>query len=66
MQIDKHAPFPSGISVEIHIRPDQHAPVYISRAMVCWEKNAHVGLEFEKLSELEVATLTRLLWSLSS
>ncbi len=59
-----HVPY--GTPVEIHIRPDQHAPVYVSSAIVCWGKNSHSGLAFEKLSELEVATLTRLLWSLSA
>jgi hypothetical protein len=55
---------PSGISIELHIRPDQHSPVYISRAVVCWERESVVGLAFKELSELEAATLTRLLWSL--
>ena len=57
---------PSGVSIELHIRPDQHAPVYISRAVVCWERESVVGLAFKELPELEAATLTRLLWSLSS
>lgn len=26
---------PSGIPIEIHIRPDQHAPIYVPRAVVC-------------------------------
>jgi hypothetical protein len=55
---------PSGISIELHIRPDQHSPVYISRALVCWERESVVGLAFKALSDLEAATLTRLLWSL--
>jgi hypothetical protein len=57
---------PSAISLEIHIRPDQHSPVYISRAVVRWEKDTVFGLEFKELPELEATTLTRLLWSLSS
>ena len=56
---------PPGIPIELHIRPDQHAPVYISRAVVCWEGNSVFGLAFKELPELEAATLTRLLWSLS-
>jgi hypothetical protein len=56
---------PYGISIELHIRPDQHAPVYISRAVVCWEMDSVFGLAFKELPELEAATLTRLLWSLS-
>ena len=57
---------PTGTAVELHIRPDQHAPVYISRAVVCWERESAVGLAFKELPELEAATLTRLLWSLFS
>ena len=57
---------PSGIPIELHIRPDQHSPVYISRAVVCWERESVFGLEFKELPELEEATLTRLLLLLSS
>ena len=57
---------PSAIPIEIHIRPDQHSPVYISSAVVRWEKDTVFGLEFKELPELESATLTRLLLLLSS
>ena len=57
---------PSGTPIEIHIRPDQHSPVYISSAVVRWERDSVFGLEFKELPELEATTLTRLLWSLSS
>ena len=55
---------PSDIRIEIHIRPDQHAPVYVSSAVVCWERDCVFGLAFKELPELELATLTRLLWLL--
>jgi len=57
---------PSGIPIELHIRPDQHAPIYVSSAVVCWERDSVFGLAFKELPALEAATLTRLLWSLSS
>jgi hypothetical protein len=57
---------PPDIPIEIHIRPDQHAPIYISKAVVRWEKGSVFGLEFKELPPLEAATLTRLLWLLSS
>ena len=57
---------PSGTPIEIHIRPNQHSPVYISSAVVRWERDSVFGLEFKELPELEASTLTRLLWSLSS
>jgi hypothetical protein len=57
---------PSNIPIEIHIRPDQHSPIYIPKAIVCWEGDSVFGLEFKELPELESATLTRLLWSLPS
>lgn len=59
-------PIPPNIPIEIHIRPDQHAPVYVSSAVVCWEKDSVFGLAFKELPELESATLTRLLWLLPS
>ena len=40
---------PPDIPIEIHIRPDQHAPVYVSRAVVRWERNSVFGLEFKDL-----------------
>jgi hypothetical protein len=57
---------PSDRPIEIHIRPYQHSPVYISRAVVRWARDSGFGLEFKEIPELESATLTRLLWSLPS
>ena len=57
---------PSDIPIEIHIQPDQHSPIYIPKAVVCWEGDPAFGLEFKELPELESATLTRLLWTLRS
>ena len=57
---------PSDIPIEIHIRPDQHSPIYISKAVVRWREDPAFGLEFKELPELESATLTRLLLLLSS
>ena len=55
---------PSGTPMELHIRPDQHAPVYVPGAIVRWVGDSAFGVEFNELPELEAATLTRLLWSL--
>ena len=55
---------PSGIPLELHIRPDHHSPIYVSRAVVCWEGESAFGLAFKEIPELEAATLTRLLWTL--
>lgn len=57
---------PSGIPIELHIRPDQHTPIYVPSAVVRWEGNSVFGLEFKEVPELESATLTRLLWTLRS
>ena len=57
---------PPDIPIETHIRPDQPAPVYVSSAVVRWERDSVFGLEFKDLPALESATLTRLLWSLPS
>ena len=40
---------PSNVPIEIHIRPDQHAPVYISGAVVCGERDSVFGLAFRGL-----------------
>ena len=52
---------PSDTPIEIHIRPDEHSPVYVPSAVVRWVGDATFGVEFKVLSELESATLTRLL-----
>ena len=57
---------PSGIPIEIDIRPDQHSPIYVPSAVVCWAGDSVFGLEFKEVPELESATLTRLLLLLSS
>jgi hypothetical protein len=56
----------SGIPIEIHIRPDQHSPIYIPSAVVRWIGGSAFGVQFKELPELETATLTRLLWTLRS
>ena len=56
----------SGSPIELHLRPDQHTPVYIPRAVVCWARNSTLGVQFNEISELELATLTRLIWTLRS
>lgn len=55
---------PSGISLEIHIRPDQHSAIYVPRAVVRWVGATAFGVQFNQVPELELATLTRLLWTL--
>lgn len=47
---------PSGIPLEVQIRPAPHSPIYVSTA----------GLTFNELPELESSKLTRLLWSCTS
>jgi PilZ domain len=55
-----------GIPIEIHIRPDQHSPIYIPSAVVCWIGGSAFGVQFKELPELETTTLTRLLWTVRS
>ena len=57
---------PSGITIEIHIGPDDHSPMYVPSAVVCWGRDSVFGREFKEVPELESATMTRLLWSLPS
>ena len=55
---------PSGLPIELNIRPEQHAQIYVPCAVVCWERDSFFGLQFKELPELESATLNRLLWTL--
>jgi hypothetical protein len=57
---------PPGTVLELHIRPDQHAPVYIPGAVVRWAGDSAFGVQFKDLPEIESATLTRLLCLLPS
>ena len=50
--------------VEIHIRPDQHSPIYVRSAVVRWIGTSAFGVQFNELPELESAMLTRLHWTL--
>jgi len=50
--------------LELDIRPDQHASIYVPSAVICWERDSLFGLEFKEIPELQLATLTRLLWTL--
>ena len=57
---------PSGTPIKLHFQPDPHSPIYIyiPSAVVCWEGDPVFGLTFKELSKLELASLTRLLWTL--
>jgi hypothetical protein len=57
---------PSGIPLELQIRPDQHSSICVSATVVCWKEDSDFGLAFKELPELESSTLTRLLWSCTS
>ena len=57
-----HIPF--GIPIGLHIRLDQHPPIYVPRAVVRWEADCVFGLQFNEVPELELAALTRLLRTL--
>jgi hypothetical protein len=57
---------PPGTPIDIHIRPDEHSPIYIPSAVVRWIGASAFGVQFKELPKLESATLTRLLWTLRS
>lgn len=50
--------------VELDIRADQQASIHVPRAVIRWKRDSHFGLEFKELPELQLAMLTRLLWTL--
>jgi len=65
-RIASEAQVPPGTVLELHIRPEQHAPVYIPGAVVRWAGDSAFGVQFNALPEIESATLTRLLYLLPS
>ena len=63
-RISSATQIPSGTVLELHIRPEQHAPVYIPGAVVRWVGESQFGVQFNELPEIESATLNRLLFLL--
>lgn len=57
-------PMPPDTTIQLQIRPQQVAPIYISSAMVRWANGYTFGVQFSELPEHESKSLTRLLWSL--
>ncbi len=55
---------PPDTPLELDIRPDHHASIYVPNAVIRWEQDSLFGLEFKEIPELQLATLTRLLWTL--
>ncbi len=60
------SPVSSHTSMDLHLRPDHHAPVYVATAVVRWVRDSMFGVEFTGIPDFESGTLTRLLWSLSA
>jgi hypothetical protein len=54
-------PLRPGTSMELQIRPEHHAPVYVPYATIRWIEATTFGVEFTSLPDLESSTLTRLL-----
>lgn len=57
-------PMPPDTTIQLQIRPQQVAPIYISSAIVRWASGYAFGVQFSELPEHESKALTRLLWSL--
>lgn len=55
---------PPETPVELDIRADQQAPIHVPRSVIRWKRDSHFGLEFKEIPELQLAALTRLLWTL--
>lgn len=51
-------------AIHLQIRPEQAAPIYISRAVVRWIRGSVFGVQFQEVAAHETKALTRLLWSL--
>ncbi len=57
-------PMPPDTTIQLQIRPQQVAPIYIPSAIVRWASGYAFGVQFSELPEHESKALTRLLWSL--
>jgi len=57
-------PMPSDTAIQLQIRPNQVAPIYVPSAIVRWASGYAFGVQFSELPEHESKALTRLLWSL--
>lgn len=51
----------AGISMELHVRPEHHAPVYVPYADIRWVEQDKLGVAFSQVAESDSATLVRLL-----
>lgn len=60
------SPISMAVNTAIHlqIRPQQAAPIYISKAVVRWIRGSAFGVQFQEVAAHETKALTRLLWSL--
>lgn len=57
-------PMPPDTEIQLQIRPNQVAPIYVPSAIVRWASGYAFGVQFKELPEHESKALTRLLWSL--
>ena len=57
-------PMPPDTAIQLQIRPQEAAPIYIPTAIVRWATGYSFGVQFRELPEHESKALTRLLWSL--
>ena len=51
----------TGLSIELQVRPEHHAPVYVPYADIRWVEQDKLGVAFSQVSESDAATLVRLL-----
>src|SRR5215510_6791276 len=56
---------PPDATIQLQIRPQRKAPIYVPSAVVRWVQGSTFGVQFRELPEQESKTLTHLLWSLS-
>ena len=58
-------PMSPDTTIQLQIRPNQTAPIYVPGAMVRWASGYAFGVQFQELPEHESKTLTHLLGTLS-
>ena len=62
-RVSSPIPMPPDTAIELQIRPDQAAPIYVPRAIVRWTKGYACGVQFQELPKHESKALTHLLFT---
>lgn len=64
-RVGSRIPLTVNAALHLQIRPQQAAPIYVSKAVVRWIRESSFGVQFLELATHETTALTRLISSFS-